>query len=297
MFRAIRAGDFAFCDDYWSHVSMSARKLVLGLLQVLPRLRLTPREALDSEWMQTRDDVLRRRSLVKGLAEIASFRARRKLKGAISAVMYAVGGRFWNVETAAIWREDMRTEGAVIHDLSDSTASGDDTVAAANTTFDGLYRLDRRLQEGQCATVWEGRSIETGRAHAIKVIKREGLTQLEDAAVMNEVSILRSLRHRNIVPLLDFFETPDRFCLVMEKCNGGDVLERVASIDQYTEQDACQFSKGFLEVREISDVPRYPSRHLCQPPLIVTITPHSRNLLILARAFNSCIRVASHTET
>jgi serine/threonine protein kinase len=114
------------------------------------------------------------------------------------------------------------------------------------------------MQEGHFATVWEGLSIETGRAHAIKVIKREGLTQLEDAAVMNEVSILRSLRHKNIVPLLDFFETPDRFCLVMEKCNGGDVLERVANIEHYTEKDACQFAKGFLEVREIysSDVPR-----------------------------------------
>lgn len=232
--------------------------------------RLTPREALNSEWMLTRDEVLRRKSLERGRAEISSFRARRKLKGAISAVMYAVGYKSWNIETAAVWREEMRTDGAVIADPNDFAAGDDDAVAAAaaaTPTFDGLYILDRRLQEGHFATVWEGSSIGTGRAHAIKVIKREGLTQLEDAAVMNEVSILRSLRHKNIVPLLDFFETPDRFCLVMEKCNGGDVLERVANIEHYTEKDACQFAKGFLEVREIFPMcPDIISRHLCQNP-------------------------------
>jgi serine/threonine protein kinase len=270
MFRAIRAGDFVFYDDDWSHISMSAKKLILGLLQVDPRSRLTPREALNSEWMLTKDDVLRRKSLERGRAEISSFRARRKLKGAISAVMYAVGYKSWNIETAAVWREEMRTDGAVIADPNDFAAGDDDAVAAAaaaTPTFDGLYILDRRLQEGHFATVWEGSSIGTGRAHAIKVIKREGLTQLEDAAVMNEVSILRSLRHKNIVPLLDFFETPDRFCLVMEKCNGGDVLERVANIEHYTEKDACQFAKGFLEVREIFPMcPDIISRHLCQNP-------------------------------
>ncbi|KAL3764339.1 hypothetical protein ACHAW5_003475, partial [Stephanodiscus triporus] len=238
MFRSIRAGDFVFHDDDWSHISTSAKKLVLGLLQVDPRSRLAPGEALDSEWMLTKDDVLRRRSLEKGLAKIVSFKARQKLKGAIAAVMYAVGGKFWNIDTAAIWREDMRTEGAVIADADSSSPP---------PAFDRLYRLDRKLQVGQCATVWEGTEIGTGKSCAIKVVQRVGLTQLEDAAVMNEVSILRSLRHENIVPLLDFFETPDRFCLIMEKCNGGDVLDKVASIEHYTEKDACQFSKGLLE--------------------------------------------------
>ena len=81
MFRAIRAGDYVFYDDYWSHISMSAKKLVLGMLHVDPNARLTAEEALNTEWMLTKDDTLRRKSLDKGLAEIISFNARRKLKG------------------------------------------------------------------------------------------------------------------------------------------------------------------------------------------------------------------------
>ncbi|KAL3815280.1 hypothetical protein ACHAXA_010091 [Cyclostephanos tholiformis] len=249
MFRSIRAGDFVFYDDDWSNISMSAKKLILGLLNVDTRARLSPREALNSEWMTTKDDVLRRRSLESSLVKII---AKRKLKGAISAVMYAVGGKFWDISASSFMREDLRSEGAVIADVTKVVAAAaltgnDERADHFAFAFDKFYCLHRELQFGKCATVWEGTSIETGRTHAIKEIRREGLTQLEDAAVMNEVSILRSLRHKNIVPLLDFFEAPDRFYLVMEKCNGGDVLDKVASIEHYTEKNACQFSRGLLE--------------------------------------------------
>lgn len=261
MFRAIRAGDFVFYDDYWSHISMSAKKLVLSMLNVDPSARVTPAQALQSEWMTTKDEMLKRQSLDKSLAEITSFSARRKLRGAIGAVMYAVGGKFWNINTTAIWREDLRSsvgsQGAVDggcknnstgeeeKEGSDSTAS---TTAYSPPTFKKLYILDYKLQEGVQATVWHGNcSADFGRKYAIKTIKREGLSQSEDAAVLNEVSILKSLRHKNIVPLKDFFEEPNCFYLVMQKCDGGDVLDRVASIEQYSEKDACQFSQGLLK--------------------------------------------------
>lgn len=48
------------------------------------------------------------------------------------------------------------------------------------------------------------------------------------------------------MPLKDFLEEPDNFYLVMHKCRGGDVLDRVANIDQYSEKDARQFSQGLL---------------------------------------------------
>ena len=245
MFRSIRAGDFVFYDDYWSNVSMSAKKLVLGMLQVDPRLRLTAAEALAGEWMTTDDEVLGKKSLDKSLTEIVSFNARRRLKGAMNAVRYAVGGKFWQIETVSVWRENLHN--------SDSTVCSDgpeDGRSESNfATFESLYRLDRKLQEGVSATVWEGSSRHVPRTYAIKVVDRKDLSQAEDGAVLNEVSILKSLRHRHIVPLLDFLETPERFYLVMHKCDGGDVLDRVANIDQYSEKDACQLSLGLLQVR------------------------------------------------
>lgn len=242
MFRAIRAGDYVFYDDYWSDISINAKKLVLSMLHVDPSARLTAKEALNTEWILTKDEDLRRFSLDKSLAEIISFNARRKLKGAIGAVMVAVGGKFWNIETSAFAREDMHGSETAV-DGSCRSCEAD----SAPPTFDGLYHLDTKLQEGVQATVWQGTSVETEKTYAIKVVEREGLTLAEDASVLNEVSILKSLRHKHIVPLLDFFETPECFYLVMEKCNGGDVLDRVAEIEQYSEKDACQLSRGLLQ--------------------------------------------------
>ena len=237
MYRSIRAGDFVFYDDYWGHISMEAKKLVLGMLVVDPKSRLSAIEVLNEEWMQTKDDILMSLRLDKSLEHIISFNARRKLKGAMSAVMFATKGAFWDIDTTAIWRDNMHT----------APATGTEDVTNSTPLFDQLYHLDIKLREGVHATMWQGTSTETNMTYAIKVINRENLNSLEDAAVLNEVSILKCLRHGHIIPLLDFIETPERFYLVMEKCNGGDVLDKVANIAQYSEKDACQLSKGLLE--------------------------------------------------
>lgn len=206
MFHAIRAGDFVFYDDYWGETSMEAKKLVLSMLRVDPAARASPQEVLDSEWMQSKDDFLERRTLNKSLAEITSFNARRRLKGAIGAVMYAVGTKFWDIDTAAIWRDDEYN--------SDEAVKGDtgcgflesykDEAVNLPPTFGNMYKLESKLQQGVSATVWQGTSTTCSKNYAIKVIKREGLSQAEDAAVLSEVSILKSLHHKNIVPLRDF---------------------------------------------------------------------------------------------
>ena len=261
MFRAIRAGDFVFYDDYWKDINIEAKKLVMNMLQVDPSSRVSAKEALESEWINMDDDALRRSSLDRSLAEIVSFSARRKLRGAIGAVMYAVGGgaKFWDISTTAFSREDMHSTGAVNGDQLDEAIAkrelgkseeadhGGGDASPPEITFNNLYTLDSTLQEGVEATVWHGTRIDTRKTYAIKVIKRMGLTQSDDASVLNEVSILKSLRHKHIVPLRDFFEEPDAFYLVMHKCRGGDVLDRVASIEQYSEKDARQFSRGLLD--------------------------------------------------
>ena len=54
--------------------------------------------------------------------------------------------------------------------------------------------------------------METEKTYAIKVVDRTNFSHAEDAAVLNEVALLKSLRHKHIVPLLDFFEDPVSKC-------------------------------------------------------------------------------------
>lgn len=265
MFYRIRAGDYVFYNSYWSDVSINARKLVLSMLQVDPKARVSAKEALESDWMSMQGEDLKHRSLDNSLREIISFNARRKLKGAISAVMVAVSGKFWDIETTSMYRESLfDSNGAIngdcerdkpeIQTSNSADVYGGDIVASpysgAPPTFDTLYTLDAKFKRGKYDTVWQGKSLETEKVYDIKVVEREHLSLADEGSVLNEVAMLKSLRHKYIVPLLDFFEDPDRFYLVMKKCSGGDVLDRVASLKQYSEKDARELAKGLMEAVE-----------------------------------------------
>ena len=225
MLYRIRSGDFVFRDEHWGHVGMKARKLVLSMMQMDPKARVSAEEALRSEWMLSKDEELRRSSLEKSLKEIVCFQARRKLKGAIGAVMYAVGGAFWNIETTAIWRENLHgSDSAVNGDVPQSSAlmrgkkredGFDSPYPSTPPTFEQLYRIDAKLRVGKHATIWRGTSTETDDTYAIKIVDRKNLSPADEASVLNEVAILKCLRHRHILPLLDFFEEPVRFLLVI----------------------------------------------------------------------------------
>ena len=50
----------------------------------------------------------------------------------------------------------------------------------------------------------------------------QGATQVQRdmAALRQEIDILRGLSHEHIIKLLDFYETPQEFCLITEFAQG-----------------------------------------------------------------------------
>lgn len=210
-----------FYNSYWKHISLKARKLVLSMMQVDPKKRVSAKEALESEWIMSEDIDLRRLSLEASLREIISFNARRKLKGAIGAVMVAAGAKFWDISTAAIWREDlMDSEKAIFGECKTEQSSTSDKAEASPyptkpPTFESLYHLDTKLETSPNETLWQGTSLETEKVYTIKVVDRLKQSLAEEGAVLNEVAILKSLRHKHIVNLLDFFEEPVRVSLLL----------------------------------------------------------------------------------
>jgi serine/threonine protein kinase len=67
----------------------------------------------------------------------------------------------------------------------------------------GRYEVERRLGRGGMATVFLGRSVTTGQAVAIKVLRPELVVTLAADRFLREIEILGRLRHPNILPLLD----------------------------------------------------------------------------------------------
>jgi serine/threonine/tyrosine protein kinase RAD53 len=64
---------------------------------------------------------------------------------------------------------------------------------------------------------------------AVKIIDKGRFSFPHDRSgtLRNEVNILRDLSHPGVVKLLNVFENGEIVCVVMEKMNGGDLLEYV----------------------------------------------------------------------
>jgi serine/threonine protein kinase len=83
----IREGTINF-DQYFSRVSDGAKTLISSLLTVDPRRRLSAQEALDSDWILTKDEVLDKNVLTEEYLErLRRFNAKRKVRAAVWSVL------------------------------------------------------------------------------------------------------------------------------------------------------------------------------------------------------------------
>ncbi|XP_020216850.2 CDPK-related kinase 5 isoform X2 [Cajanus cajan] len=90
-----------------------------------------------------------------------------------------------------------------------------------------------------------------GQQVAVKVIPKAKMTTaiaIED--VRREVKILRALTgHKNLVQFYDAYEDHDNVYIVMELCEGGELLDRILSRGgKYTEEDAKAVLRQILNV-------------------------------------------------
>ncbi|KAJ6651715.1 hypothetical protein lerEdw1_020687 [Lerista edwardsae] len=89
---------------------------------------------------------------------------------------------------------------------------------------------------------------EHGSQHlvALKCIPKKALRGKE-AAVENEIAVLKKIQHENIVALEDFYESPTHLYLAMQLVTGGELFDRIIERGYYTEKDASQLIRQVLE--------------------------------------------------
>ncbi|XP_054650012.1 serine/threonine-protein kinase DCLK1-like isoform X1 [Dunckerocampus dactyliophorus] len=99
------------------------------------------------------------------------------------------------------------------------------------------YKVGRTLGSGNFAVVRECVERSTGREYALKIISKEKCRGKEHM-IQSEVSILRRVKHPNIVLLIEEMDTGNEIYLVMELVKGGDLFDAITSSNKYTERDA-----------------------------------------------------------
>ncbi|KAG7532554.1 Protein kinase domain [Arabidopsis thaliana x Arabidopsis arenosa] len=93
----------------------------------------------------------------------------------------------------------------------------------------GKYEMGRLLGHGTFAKVYLARNAQSGESVAIKVIDKEKVLKSGLIAhIKREISILRRVRHPNIVQLFEVMATKSKIYFVMEYVKGGELFNKVA---------------------------------------------------------------------
>ncbi|CAN4100170.1 unnamed protein product [Withania somnifera] len=113
------------------------------------------------------------------------------------------------------------------HQLKQET---DHLMDGTKSIIFGKYEMGRFLGQGTFAKVYYGRDIKTSESVAVKVInkdhvKREGMME----QIIREISVMRLVRHPNIVELKEVMATKQKIFVVMEYVKGGELFAKVAN--------------------------------------------------------------------
>ncbi|KAL0321304.1 UNVERIFIED_CONTAM: CBL-interacting serine/threonine-protein kinase [Sesamum radiatum] len=105
----------------------------------------------------------------------------------------------------------------------------------------GRYDIGKLLGHGTFAKVYHARNVRTGESVAIKVIDKEKILKVGlKAHIKREISILRRVRHPNIVQLFEVMASKSKIFFVMEYVKGGELFNKVAK-GRLKEEDATRY--------------------------------------------------------
>jgi calcium-dependent protein kinase len=113
-----------------------------------------------------------------------------------------------------------------------------------------LYTPGRVLGQGQFGVARAAVCVQTGARVAVKTIPKRRLRGIEPGLVdvRREVEVLRHLSgHPRIVRLIDALEDERAVHLVLELCEGGELVDAVAAEGRFTERDAAAALRALLE--------------------------------------------------
>ncbi|EFJ17487.1 calcium dependent protein kinase 28 [Selaginella moellendorffii] len=118
--------------------------------------------------------------------------------------------------------------------------------------FKSKYRIGKLLGHGQFGYTYSAVELMTGDKVAVKRIeKKKMLLPISIEDVKREVKILDALSgHENVVQFHAAFEDDEFVYIVMELCEGGELLDRILAKKEgrYTEKDAAVIVRQMLRV-------------------------------------------------
>jgi NIMA (never in mitosis gene a)-related kinase 1/4/5 len=91
------------------------------------------------------------------------------------------------------------------------------------------FQILRKIGEGTYSSVFKVRRLADDTIYALKRIKLDSMGQKDQESALNEVRILASLAHENIIAYRDAFYEKGCLFLVLEFAEAGDLAADIAA--------------------------------------------------------------------
>ena len=69
---------------------------------------------------------------------------------------------------------------------------------------------------------------------------------MNSSAITNEIQVLKSLDHPNIIKIYEFYQDDKNYYLITELCSGGELYDRIIKMKNFSEAKAAQLMKQVL---------------------------------------------------
>ena len=98
------------------------------------------------------------------------------------------------------------------------------------------YKKLNFLGEGSFASVYRVQNRITDSIRAMKVINKSSNISAEaDKEIFNEINILRTMDHPNILKIFEFYSNKDSYSIVTELCSGGELFQEIIDKGPFNE--------------------------------------------------------------
>lgn len=98
-----------------------------------------------------------------------------------------------------------------------------------NGVLHGKYELGRQLGHGTFAKVYHARNLQSGMSVAMKVVGKEKVIKVGMMEqVKREISVMKMVRHQNIVKLDEVMASKSKIYFAMELVRGGELFAKIA---------------------------------------------------------------------
>ena len=112
-----------------------------------------------------------------------------------------------------------------------------DIIVSQSKADPGLdYKKLNFLGEGSFAAVYRVQNRITDAVRAMKVINKSSTCSAEDdKEIFNEINILRTMDHPNILKIFEFYSNRESYSIVTELCSGGELFQEIVDKGPFTE--------------------------------------------------------------